>query len=229
MKHRRIIIISAAVLLIAGIAVMLTTRSCGGGEAAASSDKRPLDTIPFMLTQMQRGSRLNTAEVKIHKIITHDDIMKLSGTILGKQVSLNIPAGKRKVAIPLYATIKAGIDLTKLTKSDIVRHGEKIEVFLPEPDIAITETHIDHEGIRQYVALTRRRFSDRELQEYEKQGRAAIERDIPAMNIKAMARESAARQLIPIIQAMGFKENNITITFADTDNGRSNTILRENK
>ncbi len=151
--------------------------------------------------------------------------MKLSGTVLGKQISLNVPAGKRKVAIPLYATIKASIDLTRLSPESIRRYGDKIEVFLPQPDIVITETHIDHDGIKQYVALTRSRFSDEELQSYEKQGRAAIERDIPRMNLIALSRESAARQLIPIIEAMGFKEQDITISFRD--DGKHNTIIRK--
>ena len=133
--------------------------------------------------------------------------------------------GDRKVAIPLYATIKASIDLTRLTDGDFIRYGDRLEVLLPQPDIVITETHIDHEGIRQYVSLTRSRFSDAELQSYERLGREAIERDIPSMNITTMAQESAARQLIPIIQAMGFAEKDITISFRD--NGRDNKILRK--
>ena len=161
----------------------------------------------------------------MRKIITHDDAVKLSGTVLGKELSVNIPAGKRKVAIPLYATIKASIDLSKLTEADILRHEDRVEVLLPQPDIVITETHIDHDGIKQYVALTRSRFSDEELLAYERQGRDMIERDIPRMNITAMAQESAARQLIPIIQSLGFTESNITISFID--NGRSDKILRK--
>ncbi len=224
MKHIKIILLSA-LFIAAGIAVLLTVRSCGSGSAAPAVAGERVDTIPFMATQLRRCSRLNTAEVRVHKIITHDDIKRLSGTLFGKSVSIDLPAGNRKVAIPLYATIKASIDLTKVADSDFVREGGKIEVFLPQPEVVITETHIDHEGIRQYVALTRSRFTDEELQNYERQGREAIERDIPAMRIEDMARESAARQLIPIIQAMGFKESDITISFRDKNNG--NTIFRK--
>lgn len=226
MKFRQPILIIAIIAIVAIIAIIAMLRGCTS-PAPQQSDTVRIDTIPFMLGRMQQCSRLNTAELKVHKIITHDDMMKLSGTVFGKSVSLNIPAGKRKVAIPMYATIKASIDLTKMTKEDIVRSGERVEVFLPQPEVVITETHIDHDGIKQYVALTRSRFTDEELQSYEKQGRIAIEKDIPNMNITAMARESAARQLIPIIEAMGFKEKNIIISFRD--NGKHNTIRRENK
>ena len=224
MKYKLHILIIA---IIAVIAIIAMVRGCTSSPARQRDDTVRIDTIPFMLGRMQQCSRLNTVELKVHKIITHDDMMKLSGTVFGKSVSLNIPAGKRKVAIPMYATIKASIDLTKMTEEDIVRSGERIEVFLPQPEVVITETHIDHDGIKQYVALTRSRFTDEELQSYEKQGRMAIEKDIPNMNITPMARESAARQLIPIIEAMGFKEKNIIISFRD--NGKHNTIRRENK
>lgn len=146
---------------------------------------------------------------------------------MGKDVSINLPTGKRKIAIPMYATIKASIDLSTVTEENVIRHGDKIEVILPAPKPIITETHIDHDGIRQYVALTRSRFSDEELQNYEKQGRNAIEKDIPNIGIEAMAKESAARQVIPIIQAMGYDEKNITITFRK--DVKNNTIFRKNE
>ena len=105
-----------------------------------------------------------------------------------------------------------------------MREGDKITVFLPEPDVEITETHIDHEGVKQYVALTRRNFSDEELQKYEMEGRKSIEASLGSLGLENMARESAARQLVPIVQAFGFKDTDITITFRK--NEKNNTILR---
>lgn len=185
-----------------------------------------VDTVPkpTLIMQLQRCSRLNTAEIKLHKIITHDDEMKLSGKLMGKELSVNIPAGKRKVAIPLYATVKASIDLGKVTEDDIQRDGDKITVFLPHPDVEITETHIDHEGVRQFVSLTRSNFSDEELQKYELEGRKSIESSIGSLGIEEMARESAARQLIPIVQAFGYKDADITITFRNDE--KNSSILR---
>lgn len=214
-------------LVIAILGSIFFIRCNSSAEQQEKPDIQQLDTIPMMVTQIQKCSRLNTAEVIVHKIITHDDQMKLSGKILGKEISINLPAGKRKVAIPMYATIKASIDLSKVTSDDIIRHGDKIEIVLPRPVTIITETHIDHDGMKQFVAITRSNFSDEELQSYERQGREAIEKSIPDLGIEAMARESAARQLIPIIQMVGYNESDITITFRE--NGKNNTILRENK
>ncbi len=222
--HLYICILSAICLIF--VVSFFLTKGCTHEAEKPAEDTVRIDTLSVMITQIKRCSRLNTAEVKVHKIITHDDVTNLSGKILGKEISIDLPTGKRKVAIPLYATIKASIDMGKITDQDIVRDGDRIEIFLPQPEVSITETHIDHDGVRQYVALTRSNFSDAELQSYEKKGRDAIQKDIPKLGIKEMARESAARQLVPIMQMLGFKDSNITISFR-TD-GKNNTIIRRN-
>ncbi len=227
MKRLLLIIYSILAFLLLAILATAGMRGCSEEAETDSGNTVRIDTLGNMLTEIRRCSRLNTAEMKVHKIITHDDAAGISGRILGKEISVNLPIGKRKVAIPLYATIKAGIDMGKITPEDIVRHGDKIEVFLPQPEVIITETHIDHDGIRQYVAVTRSNFSDKELLSYEKKGRDAIEKDIPKLGIREMAKESAARQIVPIIQLLGFKDSNITISFR-TD-GKANTITRQDK
>ena len=224
MKKNHLFIFILSTICIILVASLFLTKGCSHETEKPAVDTVRIDPLGVMLTQIQRCSRLNTAEVKVHKIITHDDITNLSGKILGKEISIDLPTGKRKVAIPLYATIKASIDMGKVTDQDIVRDGDKIEIFLPQPDVSITETHIDHDGVRQYVAITRSNFSDAELQSYEKKGREAIQKDIPKLGIKEMARESAARQLVPIMQLLGFKDSNITISFR-TD-GKDNKIIR---
>lgn len=213
------------IILLVALVCFFAFKYCSASDKVQEASPEPIDTIPIMVTQIQKCSRLNTAEVIVHKIITHDDQLKLSGKIMGKEVSINLPGGRRKVAIPMYATLKASIDMSKITEDDIIRRGEKIEIILPYPETVITETHIDHDGVKQFVALTRSNFSDEELQNYERQGRKAIEKDIPSLGIEALARESAARQLIPIVEMMGYKESDITITFKE--NGRNNTIFRK--
>lgn len=227
MTKKRFTFSLLTLLLLLCAAAAFFLRGCAAPSDGEEAATVRTDTVAGMVMQMQRCSRLQVAELKVHKIITHDDALKLSGTLLGKELSVNIPAGKRKVAIPLCATIKASIDLTKVTAADIRHYDGKVEVFLPQPDVVITETHIDHDGIRQYVAMTRSNFTDEELQAYERQGREAIENDIPRMNITQMARESAARQLIPIIMAAGFNETDVTITFRD--HGKTNTLLRKHE
>lgn len=186
---------------------------CSCSRHKTEQETVTIDTIPMMVMQIQKCSKLYTAEYKVHKIITHDDKMKLNGSFMKKNFSINLPLGSRKIAIPMDATLKAYIDFADFNEDNVKRQGDKIEIILPDPHVTLTSTRINHDEIKQYVALTRSRFSDEELSSYERQGREAIIKDIPSMGMMDMARESAARTLIPMIEQMGFEESNITISF----------------
>ena len=43
-----------------------------------------VDTIPMLVMQVQKCSRLYTAEYKMHKIITHDDEIRMKGKFLNQ-------------------------------------------------------------------------------------------------------------------------------------------------
>ncbi len=172
-----------------------------------------IDTIPVMVMQIQKCSRLYTAEAHVHKIVTHDDQIKLKGSFLKKTFNIEVPGSNRKVAIPMDATLKAYIDFKDFSAKNVNRKGGKIEIILPDPKVMLTGSKIDHEGIKQFVSFTRSNFSDAELTQYEQQGREGIIRDIPSMDLIETARQSAANTLIPMLIDMGFKEGNIKITF----------------
>jgi hypothetical protein len=77
----------------------------------------------------------------------------------------------------------------------------------------MTSSKIQQEKIREYVPLMRSSFTDRELSDYELQGRASIIQSIPHLGILKMAQANAARVLVPMIRQMGYQERDITITF----------------
>ena len=173
-----------------------------------------VDTTRLMVMQIQRCSRLYTTEYRIHKIITHDDKVNMKGRVLSHDYDINLPLGKRKIAIPVDATVKAYIDFAGFSDTNVRRDSTHIEIVLPEPRIVLTSSRIDHKGIREYVALTRRNFSDEELSAYERQGRDAIIADVAQTDIIENARIGAANVLIPMIEQMGFSPENITISFS---------------
>ena len=186
---------------------------CSCSHKKAEGVVSPMDTIPTIVTQIQKCSKLYTTEVRVHKIITHDDQLKLNGSFMRRDFSINLPFGKRKIAIPMDATLKAYIDFGNFSEENVQKRGKKLEIILPDPRVTLTSTRINHEEIRQYVALTRSNFSDEELASYAQQGRDAVINDINSLGIIEMARESAARTLIPMIEQMGYREENITISF----------------
>ena len=186
---------------------------CGCNGEKHKKDEIAIDTIPMMIHQIKKCSKLYASEYNVRKIITHDDQLKISGSIIHQDFNIDLPLGKRKVAIPIEATIKAYVDFNGFSKGNVLKRGDKIELILPDPQVVMTSTRIQHDEVRRYVALTRRNFSDEELTIYERQGRQANVKDIPKMKIIETARENAARTIIPIVTQMGFKEKNITVTF----------------
>ena len=202
MKHSRYLL---TMLL---IAFLCACTSEGEQEAA-----KPEPQLPDLVMQIQKQSRLYSTECHVHKIISHNDSQQLLGSILGQQFSIDLPLGKRSVAIPIDATVKAYIDFGEFSDNNVRRRDDQIEIILPDPKVKLTSTKIDHDNVKKYVALLRSDFTDDEISSYEQQGRAAILKAIPEMDIVESARKNAARILIPMIKQMGFSERNITITF----------------
>lgn len=195
--------------LLLALAAVFT--ACSGGKADEAGQRA--DSIPLMVMQIQKRSRLYTAECRVHKIITHDDDVRLKGRFMQQDYDFGLPLTSRKIAIPVDATLKAYIDFGEFGEGNVSRRGEKIEITLPDPKVELTSSRINHEEIKKHVSLLRSNFSDAELAGYERQGREQILKSIPGIGILDMARESAANILIPMVKQAGFKEENITITF----------------
>ena len=192
---------------------LLAGCSCSGEPEQQHAEYQSIDTVPMLIMQIQKCSKLYTTEYQIHKIVTHDDVVKLQGSLLKQNINIKLPLGDRKVAIPMDATLKAYIDFSNFSEKNIERDGQKITILLPDPKVELTSSKINQKEIKSYVGLVRAGFSDAELTNYEQQGREAIIQSIPRMGITEMARENAARTLVPMIQQMGYREEDITIAF----------------
>lgn len=195
------------ILLLAGLSA-----SCGSGQAEQATAV-VTDTVPSLVMQIQKTSRLYTTEYHIHKIITHDDVVRLKGNLLQQEFNIALPLGERKIAIPMDATLKAYIDFSDFSEKNIERDGDHITILLPDPKVTLTSTKIDQKAIKEYVGLARSRFTDKELSIYEQQGRQAILDNIPNMDILPTAQANAARVLVPMLTQMGYQEQHITIAF----------------
>ena len=171
------------------------------------------DTVPSLVIQIQKCARLYTTEYHIHKIVTHNDVLKLKGNVLRKDIDIKLPLGERKIAFPMDATLKAYIDFSEFSESNIERNGSKITILLPDPKVVMTSSKVNRNEVKEYVGLTRSYFTDKELSSYEQQGRQAILNSVSQLGIKQTAQENAARVLVPMLTEMGYKEENVTIAF----------------
>ena len=156
MKHSRYLL---TMLL---IAFLCACTSEGEQETA-----KPEPQLPDLVMQIQKQPRLYSTECHVHKIISHNDSQQLLGSILGQQFSIDLPLGKRSVAIPIDATVKAYIDFGEFSDNNVRRRGDQIEIILPDPKLEITSTRINHDEVKQYVPLLRKNFTDEELTKLE--------------------------------------------------------------
>ena len=187
--------------------------ACGGGVKSDVSQQSHVDTIPMLVMQIQKCSRLYTSEYQLYKIVTFDDTMSVKGQLFHQSFKINLPLGKRRIAIPVKANVKAYVDFAEFSEKNVRKHGDKIEVILPDPEVVLAATQIEHDGVRQKVSFFRSDFSDEEITHIQQQGREAIVQSIPRLGILENARQSAANQLIPIIEQLGYRPENVTITF----------------
>lgn len=199
--------------------------ACRQGKTSRQAEAAALDTLPTLIMQIQKSSRLYTAEYHIHKIVTHEDVLHLKGTFLQQAFKVKLPLGDRKIAIPMDATLKAYIDFSDFSERNIERDGDRINIILPDPKVVLTSSKVDQANIKEYVSLARAYFSDAEMADYEQQGRASILQNILKTDIIDMARENAARILVPMLVQTGFKEENITVTFRKQYDERDLSIL----
>lgn len=189
----------------------LLSASCTGRHTDATTQTQ--DTLPLMVMQIRQCSRLYTTQCQVRKIITSDDQLQWQGSFMSHDFKVNVPGGQRKIAIPIDATVKAYIDFSDFSERNVRRQGRKIEILLPDPKIELTATRVDHEGVKEYVGLTRSNFSDADRSKLEQQGREAILGDLDRLDLTTEAQANAARILVPMLEEMGFKDEDITITF----------------
>jgi len=206
------------------LVALLCLSSCGGDKASKSPGTTPVtegktkaeertEKVGKLISNIQKNSRLYTTEYKIHKVITHDDELKLKGSILGIDYDFDIPAGSRSIAIPIDATVKSYIDFSTFNESNVTFDGDHLEILLPDPKVELTSSKVNHDEVQSYVALLRSNFSDAELSRYEKEGRASIIQSIPSLKIAERSRLNASRLLMPLLRELDLGETNITITF----------------
>lgn len=206
-------------IMIACLVILTGLWWCGDWHLQKDQEGEPaqaceaIDTVPMLIMQVQKCAKLYTAEYRVHKIITHDDALRLKGSLMKQEFEFKVPMADRKIAIPMDAKLKAYIDFSEFSERNIERDGDKITILLPDPQVTMTSSKIDQKNVRQYVGLTRANFSDAELANYQQQGRDAIVKSIPNLGILETAQANAAKVLVPMLTEMGYQEENITIAY----------------
>lgn len=179
---------------------------------AGAGDSVPVDTSGAVM-RLRAQSRLYTSEYRIHKIVTHDDLLRFQGQFLGYSYEKTFHLGDRKIAIPINATFKAYVDFSGFSEKNVERYDSLIHIILPDPRVILTSSSVDHDGIRQYTSMFRSGYSDREMADLTAQGVESIIAGMGQTDIIERARESAARVIIPLMVQLGYRPDHVVVTF----------------
>lgn len=215
-------IISPLLLLSLLIGVSLSTgcsRSTGPAEAeAASTDSTAerVDSTHLLVMTVRGCSRLYLTEMHIRKLVTFTDEPTLRGTVLGMPVDMPTRWGKRRIAIPIDVTLKAYVDMAEFDEANVERTDSTLTLTLPDIHITSTASKIDNAGIRQYVDMTRSRYTDAEITKLAQQGEQSILSHLSQYGLEQEAQRSAARQLLPLLQGLGYEDGRVNIRFRKT-------------
>ena len=133
MKKFFLYLLAAAFIVIGILMCQGTIVQESSGDGQQESVYGSVDTLPMLITQIQKCSKLYTAEYRVHKIVTHDDVLRLKGSVLSRQFNIKLPLGDRKIAIPIDAKLKAWIDFSQFSERNIERRGNHITIILPDP------------------------------------------------------------------------------------------------
>ena len=113
---------------------LLPLTGCGSSDGKETIER---DTLALLTTKIQQCSRLYSAEYRVRKIVTHEDAVRLQGSLFNQQFSITMPFSSRKLAVPIDATLKGCIDFSAFGKDNVHRIGKKIELVLPDPQIIL--------------------------------------------------------------------------------------------
>lgn len=215
------------------VGLLMGTGACNSSSESEDSitTKKEIrvDTVKHIVMEVNQCARLYTSEYQIHKIVTHSDNPQVKGKVFGIPVNMKTRIGNRKVAIPINVTLKAYIDFAEFSEKNIERTDSTITVTLPDPHIIATGSKVDHKETRQFIDLTRSKFTDEEITNFSKQGADSIVSHASHFGIAEQAQRSAANHLIPIMKRMGYKEKNIIVRFRKdfTDSDLKSMIIKQ--
>ena len=213
-------IISTLLLLSLTIGVSLSS-GCSRSteqeaEAATDSTAERVDSTHLLVMTVRGCSRLYLTEMHIRKLVTFTDEPSVRGTVLGMPVDVPTRWGKRRIAIPLDVTLKAYVDMAAFDEGNVERTDSTLTLTLPDIHITSTASKIDNAGIRQYVDFARTRYTDAEITQFAKQGEQSILSHLSQYGLEQEAQRSAARQLLPLLQGLGYEDGRVNVRFRKT-------------
>lgn len=186
------IMLVGILILIAVVVLWISNRS--GNQITIDRNRTAV------VHQVQELGRLETTSYTIEKIIEGES---------GGNFFQRLLTGDRILFIA-HGEVISGIDLTKLSETEVSVNDEQIDMTLPAPEIFFT--NLDNQQSKVYDRS--RGLLSQGNDQLETEVRQAAEQEIRnaacEANILAAANENARKQITSLLTALGFTTINVT-------------------
>lgn len=125
--------------------------------------------------------------------------------------------GDRKILMSCRASLKAGIDFSKISESDISINGKEINLQIPHA--RLMSLNIRPEDLRveyQDIGVLRSEFSSQERDQLAAQAQKQIEGSAEALGILQTAENNAALFISSFLKQMGYEK--VKVNFGSQNN-----------
>ena len=174
--------------------------------------KSPEEKRRDVVLSVSKCARLYTVQYNVHKVLTYQDFSSLEVGLLFEKITIPIP-GERKIVLPMDATFKAYVDFTGFSEENVSVEGDRITITLPAPQLEMTSSKIDYEGERQFLSWNRFSFTEEERESLLAKGREKMLAEMKGTDIVERSQLGAYNALVPLVEAAGFRRENIVIRF----------------
>lgn len=190
MLRRRLAVIALVLLLIFGSGLLVGYVI---PKLIGMRGQQKVYSPAALLLQVQTISQLTTVQYVIEKVVMLEDVKWIA--VLGES----------RVLLVAHGTVKAGVDLSKLSASDIKVSGKKISIKLPPPQIF--DCYLDEKKTRVVERSTGLiRSFDKDLEQTARQNAVDdIGRSARNSGILRDAEERAHAQLTNLFKQLGFE------------------------
>ncbi|WP_370456078.1 DUF4230 domain-containing protein [Sporosarcina sp. ANT_H38] len=162
------------------------------------------------LEQIQDLNELATAEAYTKVIIERQD-----NILFGQSIGLNLPGTKRQLLVVIPGSVKAGVDMSGLTESDVIVDEKKKTAKLilpPATFLGGAEIYFDEVEVYSYEGLFREKANIEEAYELAEEAKRLILEETTGQGVLMTAQRNAEKTLNEMFSFAGY---DVTIEFKE--------------
>ncbi|WP_342600081.1 DUF4230 domain-containing protein [Psychrobacillus sp. FSL H8-0483] len=188
--------------LVIGLVVLLLIAALPFAAFWAIKGSTFTETKGSFVEQVQALNELSTAQAYTKVIIERQD-----NTLFGKEIGVDLPGTKRQLLVVVPGSVKAGVDFSQVTESDIIvdEDNKTAKLTLPKPQfLGGPEILFDQVEVFSYEGLFREKADIEEAYELAETAKKMMIEETTGQGILQLAEENAAKSVKEMFQLVDY-------------------------